>query len=118
VRGQVRADDLGPPAEHRAHRGPLLPAVRVEQAADGAGQRLRVLLAEAAASGRSGRATVGTGGYPAPFVIVVLVWPQAEAGRPEAAGPRVRPGYGERLDRQPDPVVVPCLSRHGGRRRR
>src|ERR1700730_17905934 len=36
------ADDVPPAADHRAHRRLLLPAPRVEQAADGAEQRLRI----------------------------------------------------------------------------
>src|SRR5690349_3372981 len=108
VRGQVRADDLGPPAEHRAHRGPLLPAVRVEQAADRAGQRLRILLAQPPVSAGAGRARGGGRGYAGPFWIIVLVRlrPAAEAGRQVAPGPCVRLGYGERLDRQPRPVLA------------
>src|ERR1700722_5924664 len=53
VRGQVRPDDLRPPAEHRADRGPPLPALIVEQAADGVTQPLRVVAARPPA-GRTG----------------------------------------------------------------
>src|SRR5580658_9829097 len=45
MRRQVLADDLRPAAEDRAHRGLLLPAAAVEQAADGGGQPLRVIAA-------------------------------------------------------------------------
>src|SRR5580692_8912508 len=56
VRGQVPADDLGPPAEDRPDRGPLLPALLVEQAADGVAQELRVVPAGPARAhgGRAG----------------------------------------------------------------
>src|SRR6185437_7392820 len=113
VRGQVRADDLGPPAEHRAHRGPLLPAVRVEQPADRAGQRLRILPARPPSSRGAGRAGGSGRGYAGPFGIIALVrsWPAAEAGREVSPGPRVRLGHGERLDRQPRQVLAPWIPR-------
>jgi hypothetical protein len=62
MRGQVRADDLRPPPEHRADRGSLLPAVLVEQAADGLAQPLRVIPADPPA-GRTGlTCPAGSGG--------------------------------------------------------
>src|ERR1035441_9436596 len=53
MRGQVLADDVRPAAEHRAHRRLPLPAAPLEQPANGAQQRLRILPAGTSAS-RSG----------------------------------------------------------------
>src|SRR5271165_2116683 len=97
VRRQVVADDFRPAAEHRAHRRPLLPAPRVEQAADGADQRLRVFPAGASASRpgsvcpagahgartRPGRVIRAGCGYAGSFGIIALAgpWLALEAGR-------------------------------------
>src|SRR5271165_1814848 len=127
VRRQVMADDVRPAAEHRAHRRPLLPAPRVEQAADGADQRLRVFPAGAPASGAgpiwaagSGRARSRPGrviragcGYAGSFGIIALAgpWLALEAGRQIAPGPRVRLRRGERPARQPPPAGRPLTWR-------
>ena len=130
VRRQVVTDDFRPAAEHRAHRRPLLPAPRVEQASDRADQRLRVFPAGAPASGpgpagtrpasragarsRPGRVILAGRGHAGPFGINGLAGPRLarQAGRQIAPGPRVRLGHGERLDRQPHPIRV---GRPGGR---
>src|SRR6202030_3979309 len=108
VAGQVPPDDLRPPPEHRPDRGPLLPALVVEQAADGLAEELRVIPAGPSAgrtghicpAGRArprshdGLARLARRERPGPFGLIGLIRPRptAEDGRQIAPGPRVRLG--------------------------
>ena len=117
VRGQVPADDLRPPAEHRPDRGPLLPALVVEQAADGLAEELRVIPAGPAAdrtgpicpAGRArrrshgGRAGLAGREQPGPFGLISgFIRPRPAAdGRPADRPWPARPPWPQPAPRPP-----------------